>query len=325
MYKNFFQLRDSPFTVSPDPRFLYQTKAIQEALAGLTYGIQSRKGFILLTGEVGTGKTTLLNGLLDWLREQDIATAFVFNSQLLNVSQLFDFVMADFEIPCESRLKSQVLMKLNQWLLERYRAGKTSVLIVDEAQNLSEQLLEEIRLLTNLETSSEKLLQIVLSGQPELEEKIKRPQLRQLRQRIMLRCKTVPLTREETYGYIAERLRIAGANGTPVFCSEAMGAVYKYAQGIPRIVNLLCEHSLISAFAEGVKPVRAEVVEEVAREFELDDTQVTAPSSLWGIGDQTADPALRVETLLQNLQIFLHGLQQSQPEAAAGVSPERKS
>jgi general secretion pathway protein A len=216
MYQKFFGLRESPFNVNPDPRYLFLTKQIQEALAGLTYGIQNRKGFILLTGEVGTGKTTLLNRLLDWLHGQRVKTAFVFNSQL-NVSQLFDFMMADFEIPVESRHKSQVLLKLNHWLLERYRAGETAVLIVDEAQNLSLQVLEEIRLLTNLETSTEKLLQIVLTGQPELEEKLKLPQLRQLRQRITLRCRTSPLTLEETFGYIAERLRIAGANGEPIF------------------------------------------------------------------------------------------------------------
>jgi general secretion pathway protein A len=186
MYQKFFGLRESPFNVNPDPRYLFLTKQIQEALAGLTYGIQNRKGFILLTGEVGTGKTTLLNRLLDWLHGQRVATAFVFNSQV-NVSQLFDFMMADFEIPCETRHKSQVLLKLNAWLLDRYRAGETAVLIVDEAQNLSLQVLEEIRLLTNLETSTEKLLQIVLTGQPELEEKLKLPQLRQLRQRITWR------------------------------------------------------------------------------------------------------------------------------------------
>jgi general secretion pathway protein A len=155
MYQKFFGLRESPFNVNPDPRYLFLTKQIQEALAGLTYGIQNRKGFILLTGEVGTGKTTLLNRLLDWLHGQRVATAFVFNSQV-NVSQLFDFMMADFEIPCETRHKSQVLLKLNAWLLDRYRAGETAVLIVDEAQNLSLQVLEEIRLLTNLETSTEK-------------------------------------------------------------------------------------------------------------------------------------------------------------------------
>src|SRR5271163_2123857 len=269
MYKKFFGLKDLPFSFSPDPRYLYMTKSTQEALSVLTYGIESRKGFLLLTGEVGTGKTTLLNRLLDWLREQDVATAFVFNSQLQNVSQLFDFVMAEFGIPCESRIKSQVLLKLNQWLLQRYRAGKTTVLIVDEAQNLSDQLLEEIRLLTNLETATEKLLQIVLSGQPELEQKLNQPGLRQLRQRITLRCRTYPLTLEETTGYIQERLRIAGGDGTTIFTPESIEAMHRYARGIPRVVNLLCEHALISAFVDQKRPVQVGAIDEVAREFDL--------------------------------------------------------
>ena len=189
MYKNFFGLKESPFNVNPDPRFLFLTKQIEEALTGLMYGIQTRKGFITLTGEVGTGKTTLINRLLDWLHHRRARTAFLFNSRM-NTSQLLDFILAEFDIQCESKSKSQQLMKLNQWLLDRYRAGETVVLIIDEAQNLTFPVMEEIRLLTNLETSTEKLLQIVLSGQPELEDKLKLPQLRQLRQRIMLRCKT---------------------------------------------------------------------------------------------------------------------------------------
>src|SRR3984885_13702751 len=270
MYQRFFGLRESPFNVNPDPRYLYLTKQIQEALAGLTYGIQNRKGFILLTGEVGTGKTTLLNRLLDWLRVQQVATAYIFNSRL-EVNHLFDFIMSDFEIPCDSREKSQVLLRLNQWLLERYRAGKSAVLIVDEAQNLAPEVLEEIRLLTNLETSTEKLLQIVLTGQPELEEKLKMPSLRQLRQRITLRCHTAPLSLEETFGYIAERLRIAGATGEPIFSKEAIQTVHLYSQGIPRVVNLLCEHSMINAYVDSLRPVPAHMVEEVAREFQLDE------------------------------------------------------
>src|SRR5579864_3016717 len=145
MYQRFFGLRESPFNVNPDPRYLFLTNQAQEALANLTYGIQNRKGFILLTGEVGTGKTTLLNRLLDWLHGQRVATAFIFNSQV-TVGHLFDFIMADFDIPCESREKSQVLLRLNHWLLDRYRSGETAVLIIDEAQNLSLQVLEEIRL-----------------------------------------------------------------------------------------------------------------------------------------------------------------------------------
>src|SRR6204780_1678306 len=233
MYKEFFGLKESPFNVNPDPRYLYLTRQTQEAFACLTYGIQAKKGFILLTGEVGTGKTTLLNRLLDWLPTQRAHTAFIFNPRL-SVTQLLDFMMTDFGIPCESKLKSQVLLRLNQWLLERYKAGETAVLIIDEAQNLSPQVLEEIRLLTNLETSTEKLLQIVLTGQPELEEKLKMPSLRQLRQRITLRCRTAPLSLEETFGYVAERLRIAGANGEPIFSKEAIETVNLYSRGIPR-------------------------------------------------------------------------------------------
>src|SRR6266403_2788185 len=221
MYKGFFGLKENPFNVNPDPRYMVLTKQIEEALSGLTYGIQTKKGILTLTGEVGTGKTTLVNRLLDWLNTQRTRTAFLFNSRM-NSTQLFDFVLSEFEIAGDSSSKSQQLMKLNQWLLERFRAGETAVLIIDEAQNLTFPVLEEIRLLTNLETASEKLIQIVLSGQPELEERLKLPQLRQLRQRMAVRCKTAPLTKEETHGYVLERLRIAGAatNGQPIFSPQ---------------------------------------------------------------------------------------------------------
>src|ERR1700719_4203541 len=268
MYKKFFGLKENPFNVNPDPRYLYLTPNTQEALACLTYGIETRKGFILLTGEVGTGKTTLINKLLEWLHKERVFTAFVFNPRL-SVSQFFDFMMADFGIVCESRQKGQMLLKLNQWLLERYEAGERAVLIVDEAQNLSPQMLEEIRLLTNLETSTEKLLQIVLAGQPELDYKLHQPQLRQLRQRITLRAKTRQLTLDETRGYIEKRLRIAGAENTDIFSSEAIAAIHGYSRGIPRVSNLLCEHALVSAFVDQKNPVPAEIIEEVARDFEL--------------------------------------------------------
>jgi type II secretory pathway predicted ATPase ExeA len=275
MYKKFFGLKENPFNVNPDPRFLFQTSEIQEALACLTYGVERRRGFVLLTGEVGTGKTTLLNKLLEGLREARVATAFIFNPRL-SANQFLHFMLGDFGISCESHMKSQILLVLNQWLLERYRAGETAVLIVDEAQNLSLEVLEEIRLLTNLETATEKLLQIVLSGQPELETLINQTALRQLRQRITLRCRMVPLSLEETQGYISERLRIAGAEGEPVFNSDAIEVVFRYSRGIPRVINLLCDHSLITAYAEAQKPVLAGTVEAVAREFELDDQQGAA-------------------------------------------------
>lgn len=303
MYKTFFGLKEHPFNANPDPRYLFLTREIQEALAGLAYGIKNRKGFILLTGEVGTGKTTLLNRLLDWLSMEGVATAYIFNSQL-DVSQLFDLMMADFGIPCERRDKSYVLMRLNQWLLQRYRDRKTSVLIVDEAQNLSLEVLEEIRLLTNFETANEKLLQIVLSGQPELDDKLRDPRLRQLRQRITMRCRTQPLSMQELSGYIAERLRIGGANGTPIFAPEAIEAVYKYSRGIPRVANLLCENSLIGAFVDQVRPVPARLVEDAAREFELDQVDPMARPVKRAIPDQ-ASP---MEGLLRNLNQLLQDM-----------------
>jgi len=315
MYQRFFGLRESPFNVNPDPRYLFMTTQIQEALAGLMYGIQNRKGFILLTGEVGTGKTTLLNRLLDWLRGQRVATAYIFNSRL-EVNHLFDFMMADFDIPCESREKSHVLLRLNQWLLERYRAAETAVLIIDEAQNLSDDVLEEIRLLTNLETATEKLLQIVLTGQPELEEKLKRPQLRQVRQRITISCRTKALSIEETFGYVAERLRIAGVNGEPVFSKEAIETVHLYSRGIPRIVNLLCEHSMINAYVDSMRPIPARLVEDVAREFNLDE-MVPAASVALSSGEQAAN----TQSVLNNMDELLGRLR----HINAVPSRERKS
>src|SRR5215471_14878748 len=296
MYKSFFGLKENPFNVNPDPRYLFLTKQTEEALTGLMYGIQTRKGFITLTGEVGTGKTTLVNRLLDWLHHRNARTAFLFNSRM-NSNQLFDFILAEFEIACDSKSKSQQLMKLNHWLLERYRMGETVVLIIDEAQNLTHPVLEEIRLLTNLETSTEKLLQIVLSGQPELEEKLKLPQLRQLRQRITLRCRTMPLSQQQTQEYITERLRIAGASSEPIFSSKAIETIHVYSLGIPRVINLLCEHSLVNAFVEHQRPIEPKTIEDVAHEFQLDEVEPIAPPG-----------ETKVDTDVYNSEAFLQNL-----------------
>jgi general secretion pathway protein A len=277
MYKTYFGLKENPFNINTDPRYLYFTSHLEESLGRLKYGIEARKGFILLTGEVGTGKTTLLNKLLDSLHDHHVATAFVFNARL-SESQFLDYMMADFGIACKSRMKSQVLFKLHQWLLDRYQAGEQTVLIVDEAQNLSRRTLEEIRLLSNLETSTDKLLQIVLAGQPELEQHLNQRELRQLRQRIALRACTVPLTQEETCGYILERLRIAGSNGEEIFSAPAIEAVHRHARGIPRVTNLLSEHALIRTFLQQQKCVSAEIVEGVSREFSLDEGDLLGPA-----------------------------------------------
>jgi general secretion pathway protein A len=301
MYKKFFRLKDNPFNVNPDPRYLYLTRHTQEALACLTYGIQCRRGFLLLTGEVGTGKTTLLNKLLSWLKRQGVATSFVFNPNLDSL-QFFDYMLADFGLNFDSKQKSQMLLRLNKWLLERYLKGGTAVLIVDEAQNLSAEVLEEIRLLTNLETSSDKLLQIVLSGQPELEEKLNRPELRQLRQRITLRAKTQPLSAEETQQYISARLRVAGVNGTPIFTPAAIEKVHHYSEGIPRLINLLCEQGLISAFAEQKNPVPAEVIEDAAREYKLDHVSSPTPSPDGDDAEKLVEAFQTLATLMDKLR-----------------------
>jgi general secretion pathway protein A len=201
MYNHFFGLREHPFSINPDPRYLFLTPQTQRALDQLTYGILSRQGLILLTGEVGTGKTTVINRVRDWLHERQIPTAFIFNSHL-DTGQLFDCILAGFGVPPTPQLSGDAYQRLNQWLCVRYRAGELPVLIVDEAQGLTMHVLEEIRMLLNSETPHGKLLQIVLAGQPELEAKLNRPELRQLKQRITFRCKTESLTVQETRGYI---------------------------------------------------------------------------------------------------------------------------
>lgn len=278
MYNPFFRLRENPFNVNPDPRYLFLTRQTRKSWDGLTHGIQARKGLLLLTGEVGTGKTTLLNHLLDWLHQRRTPTAFIFNSHL-EISQLFDFVLTGFGVRFDPTLQDNALMRLQKWLFERHRAGDTPVVIVDEAQGLSNRVLEEIRMLLNLETSSDKLLQIVLAGQPELEERLQQPELRQVKQRIALRCNTAALSLEEAHQYVQARLHIAGADDPRIFASDAMDAVHFYSRGIPRVMNLLCEHALINASAEQIQPVPARFVAEVASEFQLDDIKPAASYS----------------------------------------------
>lgn len=286
MYRSFFGLRVLPFGASPDPRFLYMMPRIREALACLQYGIAARKGFVVMTGEVGTGKTTLLKTVLSSFTKDRVSTAFVFNPRL-DVLDFLEFVLTDFGIPPKTRTKSGMLLQLNRWLIDRFRNQDLCAIVVDEAQNLSYELLEEIRLLTNLETSSEKLVQIVLSGQPELEEKLRDPSVRQLRQRISMWCRTYPLSSEETEAYITERLRIAGAR-QQVLTPEAIQLVHRYSKGIPRLINLICEQALISAYVEQVKPIPGRIVESVGTELDLDEQPfVISPMALSGVQGNT--------------------------------------
>lgn len=267
-----FGLRENPFNTNPDPNYLFLPHRTRTALDDMACAIQARKGLILLTGEPGTGKTTLLNRLMQWLRTQKMPVAFIFNPRI-EVSDLFELMLASFGIPSNPRSKGSMLARLNQWLDEGYQRGMNPVLIIDEAQGLPVHVLEEIRMLLNEETPREKLLQIVLSGQPELEEKLKRPDMRQLRQRISLRCRTMPLSRTETDGYIQTRLCIAGTTNQTVFLPEAIDAVHRYSRGIPRVMNLLCEYALIGSSATKIQLVPAYLVDEAARQLQFDDVR----------------------------------------------------
>ena len=289
MYKSFYQLQSNPFNTSPDPRFLYMMPHTREALAGLEYGISARKGFIVLVGEVGTGKTTLLRRALGSFAQGRVYSAFIFNPRL-EVLDFLEFVLSDFGLTPTSRTKSGMLIQLNRWLIERFRQQETCVIVVDEAQNLSSELLEEIRLLTNLETSSEKLVQIILSGQPELEDKLRAPELRQLRQRISLWCRTRALSADQTGDYIAERLKIAGRTD-PIFTDEAIAAINRASRGIPRIINLICEHALILGYVEQRVHIPDTVIHNVTAELELDPQPFAVASAAGGFqGARSLEP-----------------------------------
>jgi type II secretory pathway predicted ATPase ExeA len=292
MYKEFFKLQTNPFAGSPDPRFLYMMPHTREALATLEYGISSHKGFIVLTGEVGTGKTTLLRRALASLDQSRVFSSFIFNPRL-DTLDFLEFILSDFGITPTTRTKSGMLIQLNRWLIERFRREETCVIIVDEAQNLAWELLEEIRLLTNLETSSEKLVQIVLSGQPELEEKLRAPDVRQLRQRIALWARTHAIAADQTGNYIAQRLLVAGTSER-IFTPEAVAAIHRASRGIPRIINLICEHALISAYVEQVHEVPAGIIDAVARDLDLDPQPFMVSATHTGF---PTEPALAAEKL----------------------------
>lgn len=269
MYKPFFGLTRNPFEISPDPYFYHPTPRHNEALANLHYGVGRRKGFIVITGEVGTGKTLLVRCLLSELRKNNIAFAYVFNP-LLPVVEFFQYIMADFGLPYSGRNKTEMLLDLNRFLIQRHARGLITALVIDEAQALRSELLEEIRLLTNLETSQQKLLQIVLMGQPELEMVLDSPELRQLKQRVALRCQLQPLDELQTQSYILTRLERAGARADqPIFSDEALSRIYEYSRGIPRIINTLCENSMVNAFASERHTVTGDMITDVAADFRL--------------------------------------------------------
>src|SRR6185312_16416024 len=269
MYNAFFGFTQNPFNMSPDPSFLFRSPQHEEALANLIYGVQSRKGFILLTGEVGTGKTTMLECLRDFLQAQQITFASLFNSRM-TVAEFFEMLAYDFDLRCNRQSKTEVLMALNAMLIEHNSMGRTTVLIVDEAHNLDWDVLEEIRLLGNLETRKDKLLQVVIAGQQELDAKLQRNEFRQLKQRISLRCTLRGLGPEEAAAYINSRMARAGVPGQKMISPEIIREIQFRSQGIPRLINAICDNLLLTAFALESKIATLDMLDEVTADMRLE-------------------------------------------------------
>ncbi len=270
MYNAYFGFRENPFNLSPDPAFLYRSSQHEEALANLIYGVQSRKGFIVLTGEVGTGKTTLLECLRDYLDAQGIEFAFIFNSRI-TPQQFFEMIAYDLNLRCDRTSKTEVLFALNELLIQQANEGRTSVLIVDEVHNLEWDVLEEIRMLGNLENPKiGKLIQVILSGQPEFDQKIDSPNLRQLKQRIVLRCQLRPFDIADTTDYINTRMSIAGMPAQKVLDGHLIAEIHHRTQGIPRLINAVCDNLLLTCFALTTRKATLDMLDEVSRDIRLE-------------------------------------------------------
>jgi general secretion pathway protein A len=277
MYEQHFGFREPPFRITPDPRFLYRNHCVEEAAAALAYGIERRKGFLSLVGEAGTGKTTLLRHVLDTL-SGNVRTVLLLHPTV-EFDEILEYILTELGIPVEGGRKLALLQRLQEFLLENTRAGGNVALLIDEAQDLEARVLEELRLLSNLETGTEKILQIVLAGQPELEAKLGDPALRQLRQRIALHIRLRPLSPEEVAAYVHTRLERAGAARSDIFTPAAIAHVANVSGGIPRVVNVLCDACLVTAYATGSQQVNDAIVSEAWADY----------SRL--VGDQPAPPA----------------------------------
>jgi len=317
MYKSFYKLTRNPFEITPDPSFLFPTKAHNEALAALYYGVRRHKGFVVMTGEVGTGKTLLVRCLLQLLNQNNVSYAYIFNSRLSPV-EFLQYVAGDFGLSAQGKNKSELLLELSNFVISRHRQKLSTVLVVDEAHHVSAEVLEEIRLLTNLETTQEKLLQILLVGQPELDEKLDSVELRQLKQRIAFRCQLQPLDPAETKGYVQRRLELAGANSRAgvLFPSDTILEVYRHSRGIPRLINTICENALITAYSRHAQSVTADMIKEIAADFRLG---ILHRSVIEGAShDEDADARRLAKTLLL-LQDYLRKVQSShgEPRVAA--------
>jgi general secretion pathway protein A len=274
VYNSYFGFFESPFSVTPDPRFFYTNPTYLEVDASLRYGIRARKGFIVVTGEVGTGKTTLLRKLLRSF-ETTVRSVFIFNTHL-SFPELLQVALHDLGLASKDLSKVRMLEELNGYLIKQLEEGHTVAMLIDEAQNLSAEALEDLRLLSNLETDQQKLLQIVLMGQPELDAKLDQPALRQLRQRVVIHSRLGPLKNEEVSSYIDFRLRMAGYEGRALFHREAVQQIAFYSKGIPRLVNIICDNALLIAYAESRKIVSVDIIKQAARDLRIgSEVQVT--------------------------------------------------
>lgn len=268
MYTQFFRLTENPFRLTPDPRFLFFTTKHRECLSALVYSVLGRKGFMMMTGDAGTGKTTLIHALLGMLGQKHVSCAFIFHP-LLEPTEFLEYVLADLGVVAPSTQKGEMLRALHNFLLKRHQEGSTTALIIDEAHKLTPVLLEEIRLFSNLETSREKLLQIVLAGQNELEDLFRREDLRQLKQRIGLRSRLEPFSAEQTADYLQHRLGLCGRAATELFPPKVLAVVHEYSRGLPRLINSICDNALLLAFAQQMPAVTEETVAEVAADLDL--------------------------------------------------------
>ncbi len=277
MYRQFYGLRDIPFRLAPDPKYLFKTESLLEVFANLQYGIENGKGIVVVTGEVGTGKTTILRSMLQSL-DRSVLAAYIFNP-LLSTQEFFDLLAGEFRLqPTTS--KATILRSLGQVLMTRQAHGVRTVLVVDEAHLLPLHLLEEIRLLLNFETNREKLLQVILCGQPELHEMLGRPELRQLKQRVSLKCAIKTMTAQESVEYIRWRLRVAGCANENLFESDALAMVHRFSGGIPRIINNICDNALLTGFSEASTRITADVVNQVIEVLDLVSTETSATRTM---------------------------------------------
>jgi general secretion pathway protein A len=290
VYNKAFGLKEKPFTVSPNPRFLYLSKSHVEALEHLKYGIQERMGFVVLTGEVGTGKTMLLRSLLEEL-ESDTNTAFVFNTKI-TARELLKQILTDLGLDAAGLEKDESIQRLNEFLLRQLEMERNTVVVIDEAQNLEPGILEELRLLSNLETAQAKLLQMLLVGQPELNQVLALPQLRQLRQRVTVMYHLQPLTFEETGEYIQHRLTVAGPPSHELFTADAVQSIYYHTRGVPRLINILCDRALLGAYADEKQQVDRWLVDEVQREMEFPAVGSIIQPAGWQPGWQAPSPTI---------------------------------